>query len=166
MGELDTKVKRKKVAFDPETMGYGKHDYRTIDPSTVNPEDYATNMRGEEEHLGDVREYNSAYNEKHPENDTELDWLGRVGTIFETAAAGLEGIWMVVQMPVVRAPEIWARCARINEDNEPIEGSQAELSTTALGCTVDEKNEFKQIRTKLIKKGQVNRTQRERLTKK
>lgn len=157
---------RQRIAWDPNTMGFGKHDYRSIDPDTVNPDDYARNLRGEEEHFGDVREYNSAENEKHPENDTDLDNLGRVGTVFETEVEEFQGTWMVVQMPVVKAPGVWARCARVDEDGEPVEGTQTEISTVELGCTVDERNYFKQVKTKLLKKGKVDKSQRERLTKK
>jgi len=93
-----------KTAFDPEKHGYGKHKYFTIDPDTINPEDYARSMRGEETHFGDVREYNSAENEKHPDNNVTLDDLSRIGTVIETEAKGFEGDWEVVALPEVHAP--------------------------------------------------------------
>lgn len=155
----------KRTAYDPSTMGYGKHEFRAIDPNTINPDDYARNLRGEEAHFGDVREYNSAFNQKHPENDVNLDWLGRIGTTFETDAEGYEGVWTVVQMPIVKAPLTYARCARVDDEGEPIEGTQTVISCVALGCAVDEENFFKQVRSKLLSKGKVDKSQRERLTK-
>lgn len=148
-----------------ETMGHGKHDYRHIDPATINVEDYAKDLRGEEEHFGDIREYNSAFNQKHPGNNTTLDDLARVGTTIETDALMFEGTWMVVQMPVVVAPATYARLARIGENGEPIEGTQEQISCIDLGCAVDETNNFKQVETKLLHRGKVGREQRERLTK-
>lgn len=164
--EKPVKPKRVRTPFDPETMGFGKHEYRHIDPDTINPEDYAKNFRGDEEHFGDVREYNSAANEKHPENDTDLDNLSRIGTIFETEAEEFKGIWMIVQMPLIKAPSIYVRCGRIDEDQEPIEGTQTNIPIVELGCSVDESNFFKSVKTTLIKKGKVDKQQRERLTKK
>lgn len=152
-------------AWDADTMGFGKHDYRHVDPSTINPEDYALNLEGEQERLGDVREYNSAANQVHPETDCGLDWLGRIGTVIETAAPGYEGQWMVVQMPIVRTPNVFARLARIDEQGEPIEGTQEVISCVDLGVAVDETNHFRQVRTVLVKKGKVDKSQRERLTK-
>lgn len=154
-----------KKAWDPNTNGYGKHDYRHIDPATINPDDYARSLRGEEEHFGDVREYNSAANNKHPENDCGLDWLGRIGTVFETDLPGHEGTWMVVKMPIIQSPKTFCRVARIDAEGEPLEETLTTISCIELGCAVDETNHFKQVQTKLIRKGKVDRTQRERLTK-
>ena len=95
-------------AWDPDTYGYGKHDYQHIDPGTVNPEDYAKNLRGEEEHFGDVREYNSAYNKKVEGNNVSLDDLSRMGTVIQTEAPKLTGKHLkVVDLPRVRSPHIW-----------------------------------------------------------
>lgn len=159
-----------KKAWDPDTMGYGKHDYRHIDPDTVNVSDYALDLRGDVAHLGDVREYNSADNQKHPENDTSLDWLGRPGTVFETNAEGIEGVWIVSAMPVVRSPNTFCRARRIasfTEHEEILDSGSGEerISCVELGCAVDRTNMFKQVRTKLLRKAKVGKTQRERLTK-
>jgi hypothetical protein len=145
-------------------MGFGKHDFHHIDPSTINVEDYAQNLRGEEQHFGEVRQYNSAFNEKHPENDTDLDWLGRLGTAFETDAEGHAGTWTVTNMPVVKNPTVFCRATRTVDGN--LEGPEQVISCVDLGCAVDNTNQFKQVRTKLLQKGKVDRTQRERLTKK
>jgi len=147
--------------------GHGKHDYRAIDPSTINVDDYATSLRGEEEHFGDVREYNSAFNAKHPENDTTLDALGRIGTILETEAPGLEGKWIVSDMPVVRAPITYARLSRIEgENNDVVAGSEQVISCVDLGCAVDPENYFPQVRTKVLVKVRAGKDGRNRLTKK
>lgn len=155
----------KTSSWDPDTMGFNKHDYRHLDPTTVNVDDYAKDLREGQTNFGDVREYNSAFNTKHPENDLELDWLGRIGTIFETEAEGYEGRWMVVQMPVVHSPALFARAARIDENDEPIDGTLKEIPFLALGCAVDKTNHFPQIKSHLVARGKVDRKQRERLTK-
>jgi hypothetical protein len=149
-----------------EGYGYGKHEYRHINPDDVNVEDYARDLRGEEEHFGDVREYNSGANNKHPENNVSLDDLCRIGTVVRTDAPGLEGVWMVVQMPVVIAPKTYARLARINEAGDPIEESVQTVSCIDLGCAVDDQNLFPQVCSVIVKRGSVGREQRERLTKK
>lgn len=159
--------KHERKAWDADTMGYGKHEYHLIDPETINVNEFARSMNGEEKHFGDVRQYNSAYNEKHPENDVDLDWLGRVGTIFTTKAKGIEGTWFVTNMPVVRAPSVFARCVRIeNEDDDPTGREEVEINTRDLGCIVNDENLYEQIVTKLVKKGSVTRKQRIKLTKK
>lgn len=61
-------MSRNKAAWDPETMGFGKHSYRQLDVDTANAEDFAVDLRGEQQHRGDVREYNSANNEMHDGN--------------------------------------------------------------------------------------------------
>jgi len=157
-------VARKRIPFDPETMGYGKHAYQHLDLDTVNVEDYAADLRGEEEHLGDVREYNSADNAKHSENNVTLDWLSRVGTIFETEAPEHIGRWKVVNMSVVHAPQMWARCIQVDEDNETMSGEVKLLSAVALGCCVDEDNCFMQVRTTMIKKARVDKNTMAALT--
>lgn len=154
-----------RTAWDAESMGFGRHSFQHVDPAAVNPEDYAQNMRGEQTTFGDVREYNSAHNEKHPENDTRLEDLARIGTVFETDAPGLEGEWMVVKMPSVKAPLTFANVCRIDADGEPIESTLTALNTADLGCAVDEENMFKQVKTRITKKGKVDKHQRERLTK-
>lgn len=151
--------------WDPSRMGYGRHEYHHIDPSTINVDEFARNLRGEEQHFGDVRQYNSAYNEKHPENDLDLDWLGRTGTVFETEAPGWEGIWHVTNMPVVRTPIVLCRAVRVpTADAEP-EGEEKEIPCVDLGSAVDTDNKFRPVRSRLLKKGSVDRKQRLRLTK-
>jgi hypothetical protein len=152
--------------WDPETMGFNKHDYRSIDPDTVNPDDYAKNLRGEEQQFGDVRQYNSAYNQKHPENDLDLDWLGRVGTVFTTEASGFEGIWHVTNMPVVRAPQVYCRAVKVDTPESPPSGEEVMISCTDLGIVADTDNLYPQVSSKLLKRGSVTREQRVRLTKK
>lgn len=160
-----------KKAWDPETMGFGKHEYRHLDPETVNVEDFAKDMRGEQQHFGDVREYNTGANSKHPENDVGLDWLGRPGTIFETDAPGYEGTWRVEMMPVVKSPVTYCRAIRIERSDhadgftDPEEAKLETISCIDLGCAVDETNHYKQVRTKLLRKAEVNKHSRAKLTK-
>lgn len=154
-------------AWDPENHGYGKHDFQHIDPDTINVDEAARSLRDEEQHFGDVRQYNSAYNEKHPENNLDLDWLGRVNTIFETDAPDYAGIWIVTNQPTVKAPVVYARCVKLeSEDDDPEGKDEVVISCVALGSQVNEENEFLQVRSKILKKGSVNRKQRMRLTKK
>lgn len=156
-----------KTAFDPEKHGYGKHEFHFIDPETINVNDFARTFNGEENHFGDVRQYNSAYNEKHAENNVDLDWLGRVGTIFTTEAEGFEGMWYVTNMPTVRAPHVFTRCVKINEETDnPEGGEEIEISARDLGCIANDANNYEQVITRLIKKGSVTREQRIKLTKK
>ena len=151
-------ARRQSKAWDSETMGYGKHEYREIDPDTVNPDSFE--MRGEQQYHGDVREENTAGNSKHPENDLTIDWASRVGTRFHTEAAGYEGEWEVSNVPVVKAPDIFIRATRVEE------GSQEEqVPAVLLGITVDLHNMFAQVRTKITGKGRIGRSTREALTK-
>lgn len=152
-------------AWDADSMGFGKHSYRHVDPATVNPADFAKNLRGEEENFGDVRQYNSAYNEKHPENDVDLDWVTRIGTVIETDAEGWEGLWYISNLPVVKAPEIFCRAVKVESaKDEPSEDSkEVVIPTYDLGCSVGPDNMFKQVKTKLVKRGAVDRTQRPRI---
>lgn len=163
--ELETQtLKSDRKAWDATTMGFGKHKYQSIDPDTINPEDYAVSLRGEEKQFGDVRQYNSAFNEKHPENDTNLDWLARTETEFETDAEGYQGHWRVTNMPVVRRPEVYSRVTRVDPEGNLV-GEETEIPCSLLGVAVDRNNLFAQIRTKMITKGKVDREQRLRLTK-
>lgn len=158
-----------KKAWDPETMGYGKHEYRHIDPETINVEEWARDLRGEQQHHGDVREYNCAANEKHPENDAGLDWLSRPGTIFETDAPGYEGTWQVSNQPIVKSPVTYCRAKKAQLTTWQTQddwGPEQTISCIDLGCATDENNLFKQVRTKLIRKAEVNKHSREKLTKK
>jgi len=153
--------------WDPATMGFNKHDYRSIDPDTINPNDYARNLRGEEQQFGDVRQYNSAYNEKIEGNDLDLDWLGRVGTVFETQASGFEGIWHVTNMPVVRAPQVYCRAVKVDTpDSPPGDGEEVMISCIDLGIVANTDNKYEQVLSKILKRGSVTREQRVRLTKK
>jgi len=147
---------------DRSKEGYGKHAYNEIDPDTINPADYARTFGGEEEFFGDVREYNSAYNEKHPENNVQLDWLCRVGTSFSTEAKGFNGEWRVVDVPIVLEGKIFIVCA----DDEILEqgGDYIRISAVDLGLVVDEKNYFLQVKTVLIEKGKVSKDTRKKLT--
>lgn len=156
-----------KKAWDSDKMGYGKHEFHHIDPDTINVNDFARTFNGDENHFGDVRQYNSAYNEKHPDNDVDLDWLGRVGTIFTTEAEGFEGMWYVTNMPTVRAPHVYTRCVKIEAEEDDPEGrDEVEISTRDLGCIANDENLYEQVVTKLVKKGSVTREQRIKLTKK
>ena len=142
-------------AWDPETMGYGKHTYRHLDPDTVNVEDFAKDMRGEQQHKGDVREENTAYNEQSLDNTISLDMLSKIGTVFETEAPEYPGRWIVAAMPVVRSPEVFCSCHALEErDGEWVEGLAIwELSCVVLGCAVDVGNKFRQVAGKVLVKG-------------
>lgn len=154
--------KPKRVPFDPETMGFGKHTYQHFDPEETNVMDFATNMRGEEQHYGDVRQYNSGSNEKHPENDATLDWLSRLETVFETDAPECKGTWKVTDLPIVKAPEVFIRVTPCSEDGT-LQGDEIILSTTTLGVCVDEKNFYPQVVTKILTKGKVARITKEKI---
>jgi len=111
--------------------------------------------------LKNVREENTAYNERESENEVTLDLLSKIGTVFSTGAPGLDGMWIVTGMPVVRSPEVFCRAAPAQEvqnvgDKKPsyvaLEEAQ-ELSCTELGCAVDSDNKFKQVKGKILQKG-------------
>ena len=69
---------------EDENLQYGKGDFRVIDPDLINPEDYARNLRGDEKHFGDVREYMVGDNRPHPDTNVKLDDLMMIGTTFTT----------------------------------------------------------------------------------
>jgi len=149
-------------AWDPETMGYGKHSYTIVDPDSINVEDFAIDMRGDEQHRGDVREENTAYNERQEGNTITLDLLSKIGTVFRTEAPGIEGTYMVAAMPVVRSPEVFCRVKRAILDDidaeeamesEAFEEEFIELSCVELGCAVDVGNKFRQIKGEILAKG-------------
>jgi len=148
--------------WDADTMGYGKHNYTHVDPDAINVEDFAVNMRGEQQHRGDVREENTAYNTIHPENDITLDLLSKIGTVFNTEAEGLEGAWMVTGMPVIHSPEVFCRATLVDEiepngdvpDGFIPSGDERELSCIELGCAVGPGNFYKQVKGKLLAKGE------------
>lgn len=153
--------------WDAEKHGYGKHEFHHIDPDTINVNEFARSFNGDEKHFGDVRQYNSAYNEKHPDNNVDLDWLGRVGTIFTTEAKGFEGMWHVTNMPTVRAPHVYCRAVKVKDEKDDTEGKkEVEIPTRSLGCIADDDNLYEQVVTKLVRKGSVTRQQRIKLTKK
>lgn len=166
---IDNSKVDSRSAWDAESMGYGKHKFHHVDPDAINPEDYAQSMRGEQEHFGEVREYNSAKNEKHPENDVRLEDFARTGTVINTEAEGYEGDWMVVRMPAVRAPKTYARVAKatkVGEKEWDHDGNEVEIDTMLLGCAVDPvENVFLQVKSTIQFKGIVGKSQRERLTK-
>jgi len=150
---------RKKTEWDSETYGYGKHDYRTLDPDAVNVEDFAKDMRGDVQHKGDVREENTAYNIQSPDNNLTVDLLAKRGTVFETEAEGYEGTWIVTNVPVVKSPNTYCRARRavkVEGKWQPeMESASAEeqISCVELGNTVGVGNKFRQVKTTLIKKG-------------
>lgn len=160
--EKRVRTRRDWDSLDWDQIGYGKHEYREIDPTTVNPDSFLNaDERGEGLlHEGSVREYNCAKNSKAVGNDLNLDWISRVGTVFETDAAGYEGKWYVVGLPKVKAPLIYVVASR-DPDGEKVEEIPAEL----LGITVNSENEFLQVMSRLLERGLVGRKQRERLTK-
>lgn len=148
-------------AWDPETMGYGRHSYTHVDPDAINVADFAINLRGEQQHRGDVREESTAYNEASSDNSISLDLLSKIGTVFETEALGLEGIWMVAKLPLVRSPEVFCRAYRAEHQERQDTKMQfmqisevvEELSCVELGCAVDTDNKFRQVKGKILYKG-------------
>lgn len=168
----EIKVEQKK-AWDPAHMGYGKHAYHKIDPDTINPEDYARGLIGEQQHFGDVREYNTGDNEKHPET-CDIDALSRIGTIFNTNATGLEGDWLIADLPAVRLPEIFIVARHrtepqlsvyAEEKNDKDWAKAQELSAADLGVKTCQDNLWKHVRTVVVQKGLLGKEQRERLTR-
>jgi len=142
-------------------MGYGKHTYTVVDPDAINVEDFAVNLRGEQQHRGDVREENTAYNEKSADNTVTLDLLSKIGTIFTTEAEGIEGMYEVVAMPTVRSPEVFCRVVPVEPQERSDRKAQffptsevvIELSCVELGCAVDVGNKFRQVRGEILAKG-------------
>lgn len=154
--------KTKRAAWEPNpNFGYGNHEYRHIDPATINLNDYARSLRGEEKHYGDVREYNTASNVKHPDTNLDLYDLGLLRTKFSTEAPGFEGEWVVVDFPKVVAPNIWTRVQR--EVDGELSGETVEISIVTLGVGVNDVNLYEQVVSKLIKRGATDREQRMRL---
>ena len=147
--------KDQRKAWDPEKMGYGKHSYTHVDPDAINVADFAVNLRGEQQHRGDVREENTAYNERESENEITLDLLSKIGTVFETEAEEYPGRWKVAQLPVVRSPEVFCMCVAVEEqDGEWVDGIAIwELSCIVLGCAVDKDNKFRQVKGRILQKG-------------
>jgi hypothetical protein len=132
-------------------MGYGKHEYHNIDPSTINCADFAKVLNDEEVFFGDVRQYNTAYNEKNKNNTVDLDWLNRRDTIFSTNAEGLEGRYRVVESLLSREGTIECRCVKV--DCSDSEQEVLSLNCVALGCVADSYNLYKDVETSLIEKG-------------
>lgn len=145
--------------IDPNAMGYGKHPYRSIDPTTINPEDYARDFRGDQQHMGDVREYNCSRNEKHPENKVSFDWLCRVGTTFETDAPGWLGKWRVAEVPTTKGRRIFVRCERLDAA-----GEVGVIPADELGIVEDADHMFKQVKCLMIDRGKVARETRKEVT--
>jgi len=147
-------------------MGFGKHTYQHLDPSNTNTEEWAKDLRGEQQHHGDVREYNTAGNEKHPENNVTLDDLSRPGTVFATLAEGLQDHgWLVTNFPIVRSPATYCRAKPVDFQEESHEqlkviGPEREIALTDLGCAVGADNLFKQVKTTIVVKARVGKTQR------
>lgn len=164
VGEEEKIRPRSRAAWDPDSYGYGKHEYHRIDPELINPEEYAQSMRGDQEHKGEVREYNTAFNSKHPENDVGLDWLGRPGTIIVTEAPGLEGTWKVTSMPVRRDGMTFSLMTPVDSNENPT-AQEEEISVIALGCAANKENLYEQVKTSLVKKVVLGNKYREELTK-
>jgi len=162
LGYEDTlRVRKKKVfvALDPETMGYDNHDFRKIDPDTINPADYAHAREEGQEFFGDVREYNTAYNKKHPETDVDLYDLGLIGTTFTTEAKGSEGTWKVTGLYTLKDRQIYIPVLKEGGNEEA-----RDLGAIELGLVVEEGNVFRQVKTKLISRGMIDREQRLRVS--
>jgi len=154
---MATKAER----YQPKTplKGIDDVEFRTIDPETVNQESYAVSLRDEEDKFGVIREYNSANNSQHAENDLTLDDLSRIGTIFHTAAEEYQGEWEVIGLPRVEDGVVSA----VVKDEE---GHDYEISCIKLGIQQHpSSNLFEEVRTCIVSRGAVNREQRERLTK-
>lgn len=148
----ETRRSRAWEGIDPTKSGYGKHAYREIDPGTINPEDYARDLRGEEKHFGDVREYNTAKNQKHPETDTSLEDLTREGTLLETDLAGHEGRWFTTG-------RTWSKDGSITaEVQREVTGEVRTMDAAELGVIQDSEGLYRPTRTKRLKRGRVSRT--------
>lgn len=156
-------------AWIPEpATGYGKHEYRQIDPSTVNPEDYARGLRGEESYYGDVREYNTAGNSKHPETNVDLYDCGLIGTKIEVFGdIPWAGKWIMTNIPAVSAPTVYLRAARwvgvegtLSEEVKAHIPNQQMIPLHEVGLSVGDDNLYKQIKVVLIKRGLIDREQR------
>jgi len=161
-------VAKKAWVPDPD-IGYGKHSYRQIDPSTVNPEDYARSLRGEEAHYGDVREYNTANNSKHPETNVDLYDCGLIGTKIEIHEGPWAGKWIMVNIPTVKSPIVYLRASKLKlgtytslaEEVQDHVSDQQLIPTNEIGLAVDEQNLYRQVKMTLIKRGLIDREQRQ-----
>lgn len=162
-----------KKAWQPDpAAGYGKHEYRQIDPSTVNPEHYARELRGEESYYGDVREYNTADNSKHPDTTADLYDCGLIGSKIEIHAGETPtwvGKWIMTNIPTVKAPYVYLRAARWCEGNyaslaeevQAFQSAQELVPAHEVGLVVGDDNLYKQVKVTLIKRGLIDREQRQ-----
>lgn len=149
-------VQTKKVrkAWDANTMGFGKHKYEYIDPDEI-PLDYSP-PNGIAR-----RDFNLAFNKKHPDTDMTLDAACRPGATFETNLVGKEGIYEVAALPkrVDGVAHVQAR----KEGTEEV----VLLSGQDLGFIADRiENVYTQTRTRLLRGASANKGDRQRLTQK
>lgn len=150
------RVKRVRVPFNPDTMGFGRHAWEYIDPSALDIE-AATSSTG-----GRVsRDFNCAFNMPNEETDVNLDTLSRIGAVIETTAEGNEGTWEVVEVPSRVNGVIYGNVMNTKT------GLVRQISAYSLGIVADrEQNTFlSYVVTRLLEGGKANRESRERLTK-
>lgn len=137
-----------------------KREYQHIDPLSVNMEAYARDLYGEQMHHGDIREYNTADNPKHPDNDATVEWLGRPGTIFTTDAPGYEGKYTVVDLPRV----VKFKLSAVVQKADVIAPSIVLIPMDVLGVVSDDKNLMAQVVTKVIHKPQIGKESRKKIS--
>jgi len=143
---------------------YGTGVYERIDPTTIHPEDFMesalSELKGDEKHKGEVREYLVGENEPNPETDMKLDWLARIGTVFTTDLEGFVGEWVVVRMPVIREHEVLTRAARRDDEKNIVESTMVEISAIGLGLQVGKDHHYQQTISKLVERGVIDRCQK------
>jgi len=168
--EVEHVQKRKaatKSAWTPDEAqqygAYGTGEYERIDPTTIHPEDFMesalSELKGDEKHKGEVREYLVGDNLPHPETDMKLDWLARIGTVFNTDLEGLEGEWVVVRMPVIRESEVFTRAARRDDEKKVVESTMEVISAIGLGLQVGKDHNYQQTKSTLVERGVIDRCQ-------
>lgn len=144
----ETKTKRIRIAFDKETMGFGKHKYEYIDPKTIDHNKVTEPPNGVR-----TREFSVAFNKKAPGNDMTIDLLSRPGVVFETDAEGFAGRWVTVKMPALRSAVMYAVCSKVLPDALEAAAGEAvvEISAVKLGVVPDRfTNNYEQAVTKWV----------------
>lgn len=151
------------------SVGYGRHEYRQIDPSLVDPEAYTRVSSGEKMRSGDVRVYSTASNDRHPETDVDLYDCGLMGTKIEIHGEGpWADRWIMVGIPTVKSSVVFLRAARWDgtprstiEDIRAHAGEGEDIPAFEVGLAVNEKNLYAEVKVTLIKRGLMDGEQRQ-----
>lgn len=141
-------VKRVRVPFDPNSMGFGVHRWEYIDKNSFDIEEATTPPGG----VG-IRDFNCAFNTPHPESNVDMDAISRIGTVISSTFEPLVGdTWEVVEFPFRRGSEHYTRLK--SEQTEQV----LEVRLYDLGLTLEiESNLYNcEVVTKREKGGRAN----------